>query len=502
LEGYVGQSIQLRFLYVRNTSLTTFSGTADSGNFIMGWFVDQIAVVQASGNVVLAEGGEAGLGGVTTHVPAGYNLLSSNVYADAAFHSFHFAHTDYESQWTKLNPAVVPLSGSVLKFKSRLGWAGVGQSAHVQVSRDSGASWADVFVQNGTDGAGELVFNDRTVGLESYVGQSIQIRFLYVRDTSMTTFAGAGDSGNFIMGWFVDQIAVTGAGSAAVAPLITSQPQNQTVVEGANVNFSVLASGTAPFSYQWRKNGTPINGATSSTLTLSRVTMSNASDYSVTVANSGGTATSNAAALAVIRVTSPTVTDDSSFSLAGITQNPGRILSVLVNGAPVRTSDGFATWSASTVNLNDGLNSFTIEIATNPNSTGSGSGASPNAAAVLVWQVFYATSANLLQYALTTNAGNTNAGLSPSIQHESSTGADYLTFSYRRRMETANLLYSVEISDDMQSWHLAMGTEIEQLSPPVGNPDGVTETVTIRVKPQAGERGIPQRFARVRVTVP
>ena len=45
------------------------------------------------------------------------------------------------------------------------------------------------------------------------------------------------------------------------APQITSQPQNQSVVAGATATFSVVATGSAPMSYQWQKNGAPISGA-------------------------------------------------------------------------------------------------------------------------------------------------------------------------------------------------------------------------------------------------
>ena len=54
---------------------------------------------------------------------------------------------------------------------------------------------------------------------------------------------------------------------AMTAPSITSQPTNQSVTVGGTASFSVSATGTAPLSYQWSKNNTPINGATSSTYT-------------------------------------------------------------------------------------------------------------------------------------------------------------------------------------------------------------------------------------------
>ena len=55
--------------------------------------------------------------------------------------------------------------------------------------------------------------------------------------------------------------------SAPVAPSITTQPADQTVVEGATATFMVAADGTAPLSYQWRKDGVDITGATSASYT-------------------------------------------------------------------------------------------------------------------------------------------------------------------------------------------------------------------------------------------
>ena len=84
------------------------------------------------------------------------------------------------------------------------------------------------------------------------------------------------------------------------APNVSTQPIDQTVTAGQTASFSVSASGTAPFTYQWRKNGIHISGATASTYTTP-VTSSadNGTVYSVVVANSAGTVTSNNATLTV-----------------------------------------------------------------------------------------------------------------------------------------------------------------------------------------------------------
>src|SRR5687768_4596063 len=66
-------------------------------------------------------------------------------------------------------------------------------------------------------------------------------------------------------------------------PVITAQPQSQSVVLGSNATFSVSVSGSAPFQYIWRFNGTNLPGATNSTLSLSAVQSNQAGAYSVYV---------------------------------------------------------------------------------------------------------------------------------------------------------------------------------------------------------------------------
>ncbi|MBL8025618.1 MAG: SUMF1/EgtB/PvdO family nonheme iron enzyme [Fibrobacteres bacterium] len=75
-------------------------------------------------------------------------------------------------------------------------------------------------------------------------------------------------------------------------PRITSQPSPQTIRIGQNVTFTVVATGDSVLAYQWRKDGSNISGATSSSYNISNVSFSHAGYYSVNISNSCGYVTS------------------------------------------------------------------------------------------------------------------------------------------------------------------------------------------------------------------
>lgn len=84
----------------------------------------------------------------------------------------------------------------------------------------------------------------------------------------------------------------------ATAPAITTQPASLAVDEGQPATFTVAASGSAPLTYTWKRNGSVVGG-NSPTLAIASAHSSDAGTYTVTVANAGGSATSNPATLAV-----------------------------------------------------------------------------------------------------------------------------------------------------------------------------------------------------------
>jgi len=90
------------------------------------------------------------------------------------------------------------------------------------------------------------------------------------------------------------------ADSAALPPLILSEPQSETNYDGNSVTLSVTAIGTSPLAYQWQLNGHNIAGATAGTLVLTSVTTANQGGYDVLVSDAAGTTTSTTAVLTVV----------------------------------------------------------------------------------------------------------------------------------------------------------------------------------------------------------
>jgi hypothetical protein len=80
---------------------------------------------------------------------------------------------------------------------------------------------------------------------------------------------------------------------------ITSQPQGITSAIGCSASFSVAATGTPSPTYQWRKNGVDISGATNATYTISSIASGDAGNYDVVVTNACGSVPSSAAVLTV-----------------------------------------------------------------------------------------------------------------------------------------------------------------------------------------------------------
>ncbi len=138
------------------------------------------------------------------------------------------------------------------------------------------------------------------------------------------------------------------------APKITAGPVNQAVCGGNSASFSVIATGTA-LTYQWKKgtadlaDGGNISGATSATLTIGSVTLSDvASDYHVVVSGTCLPIATSANVSLTLSIAPRIVTQP----ITQMATNKGTIsISVVATGTGLSYQ-----WRKGTVNLVDGGN--------------------------------------------------------------------------------------------------------------------------------------------------
>lgn len=103
---------------------------------------------------------------------------------------------------------------------------------------------------------------------------------------------------------------ITNVAAAPMAPWILEGPVDLDVCEDDPATFDVVACGTPPLSYQWRKDGGNIGGATSWSYTIASAQTTDAGGYDVVVTNASGNATSPSGTLTVW----PRGTGDADFS--------------------------------------------------------------------------------------------------------------------------------------------------------------------------------------------
>ena len=136
---------------------------------------------------------------------------------------------------------------------------------------------------------------------------------------------------------------VSSAGSTPTptSPSITAQPVSQNVTVGQTATFSVATMGTSPLSYHWQKNGTAINGASSSAYTTPPTAASdNRALFTAVVTNSAGSATSNAATLNVAAAAGVSITVSPNSTMT-VTAGAAQQFAATVTG----TSNTAVTWS-------------------------------------------------------------------------------------------------------------------------------------------------------------
>jgi alpha-tubulin suppressor-like RCC1 family protein len=147
-------------------------------------------------------------------------------------------------------------------------------------------------------------------------------------------------------------------------PIVVTPPQDVTVPVGRDASFITLATGRPPLSYQWRRGGVDISGATGPLYCLGKVRLNQSDNYSVVVSNAFGSATS---AVATLTVTPATVaalsvfgrtSDSVPLGLTGFTA----IAAGRVHTVALREDGAVVAWGDNTfgqTNVPEGLSNVT-----------------------------------------------------------------------------------------------------------------------------------------------
>ena len=178
-------------------------------------------------------------------------------------------------------------------------------------------------------------------------------------------------------------LTVSAASGGLGAPVIGTQPTNQSVAVGQTAKFSVTATGNGPLTYQWKKNGTDISGATSSTYTTPVTVIGDSgAEYSVVVsvvvgnsadkvASSKATLTVTAAPVAPAITTQPanqSVTEGQTATFSVIATGTGTLTYQWKKGDTVISGATSSTYTTPATSNADNAAVFTVVVT---NDTGS-----------------------------------------------------------------------------------------------------------------------------------
>ena len=179
-----------------------------------------------------------------------------------------------------------------------------------QATLAAATPWETPFILSHPQGTNLLVGGTATLSVA--VSSSTPVTYQWTKDsftlpgatgaTLVVTGASTNESGGYYVavsnaaGLVYSQTAQVRFGYPAG---IGTPPESTEAIAGGTATFSVVASGTPPFTYVWRRDGSAMSGQTNAVLTLGPVSATNMGTYSVVVSNLWGSATSAGATLTV-----------------------------------------------------------------------------------------------------------------------------------------------------------------------------------------------------------
>ncbi|BET65195.1 hypothetical protein ASA1KI_01130 [Opitutales bacterium ASA1] len=125
-------------------------------------------------------------------------------------------------------------------------------------------------------------------------------------------------------------------GGDGTPPVITRQPPEVSALEGFAASIYVGATGTPPLTYQWWRNGAPLDGATSPLLYIPASQLSDGGSYFVVVTNPFGSTTSSVGTLTINPIGTPPNDD---FANAASIATGGEFVVARLAGATRQTGE-------------------------------------------------------------------------------------------------------------------------------------------------------------------
>ena len=123
------------------------------------------------------------------------------------------------------------------------------------------------------------------------------------------------------------------AGQSNTPPYVTAPPRSLTVATSTPIALSVVANGTAPFTYQWTHDGVKMSHQTSDSLLLSKPKPSDAGAYTVLISNALGSVTSATAYVEVLSAPKTGLNASSPYFVAAFPAVRGNQYAVLSSGS-------------------------------------------------------------------------------------------------------------------------------------------------------------------------
>ena len=319
--GNIGHSNLVAFTANNTTEQLVFNPSLESGTF--GWGADRVGTIAYQDTRMDAHAGNYFLR------ICGFGLPRTN--------------SAYQQLRLPADAARLDLS-FWLRVKTDETLPGIWDTLAVRVYNADESALLGTLAEYSNIDAGS--YARRTFDLMPYKGQDIVLSFWGNEDPSIATT------------FFLDDVTVHATYPALpFAPQITAQPAGATVYAGQTASFSVTAIGSPEPSFQWKRDGQNIDGATSPGYSTPATTLAdNNSTYSVVVSNSKGSVSSDQA---LLTVNPPLV--------VSLSPNPAQVLpsgQLMFTASVTGTSNTAVSWSLSGIgNLSGSTATSTIYTA-------------------------------------------------------------------------------------------------------------------------------------------